>query len=241
MPSVREKGRPTMKIKENIISAINNCSDTSILNQIYNDTLKRNDNLQKSYNDWINQQTDVIFDLHIRSMMYENLFDDMCIAKSSIMGKYLDTPQGSLKEDTYHFGIDAHYYKFIFTETTENGETDIFERTIKINPQFVDDKNIILHEMIHAHEHILSLVNPLLKETLIIELYKHLFPKFKDLDCIIYNHANISHNSDLTELGGYHGLLFMLKSLDLDLRCGNEPFTIFGYDYNRTFTELNLI
>ena len=49
-------------------------------------------------------------------MMYENLFDDMCIAKSSIMGKYLDTPQGSLKEDTYHFGIDAHYYKFIVTE-----------------------------------------------------------------------------------------------------------------------------
>ncbi len=173
--------------------------------------------------------------------MYENLFDDMCIAKSSIMGKYLDTPQGSLKEDTYHFSIDAHYYKFIVTETTENGETDIFERTIKINPQFVDDKNIILHEMIHAHEHILSLVNPLLKETLIIELYKHLFPKFKDLDCIIYNHANISHNSDLAELGGYHGLLFMLKSLDLDFRCGNEPFTIFGYDYNRTFTELNLI
>ena len=165
----------------------------------------------------------------------------MCIAKSSIMGKYLDTPQGSLKEDTYHFGIDAHYYKFIVTETTENGETDIFVRTIKINPQFVDDKNIILHEMIHAHEHILSLVNPLLKETLIVELYKHLFPKFKDLDYIIYNHANISHNSELTELGGYHGLLFMLKSLDLDFRCGNEPFTIFGYDYNRTFTELNLI
>ena len=99
----------------------------------------------------------------------------------------------------------------------------------------MDDKNIILHEMIHAHEHILSLVNPLLKETLIVELYKHLFPKFKDLDCIIYNHANISHNSDLARLGGYHGLL------DLDFRCGNEPFTIFGYDYNCNFAKLNLI
>ena len=64
------------------------------------------------------------------------------------MGKYLGAPQGSLKEDTYHFSIDAHYYKFIVTETTENGETDIYERTI--NPQFVDDKNIILHEMILA-------------------------------------------------------------------------------------------
>ncbi len=144
---IKEKGIQTMKIKENIISATNHCSDTSILNQLYNDTLKRNDNLQKSYNDWINQQTSEVFDLHMRSMMYENLFDDMCIAKSSIMEKYLDTPQGSLKEDTYHFGIDAHYYKFIVTETTENGETDIFERSIKINPQFVDDKNIILQNL----------------------------------------------------------------------------------------------
>lgn len=173
--------------------------------------------------------------------MYENLFDDMCIAKSSIMGKYLDTPQGSLKEDTYHFSIDAHYYKFIVTETTENGETDIFERTIKINPQFVDDKNIILHEMIHAHEHILSLVNPLLKETLILELYKKLFSVLKNLDCIIYNHANISHNSDLAGLGGYHGVLFLLKSLDLDLRLNNNLFTIFGYNYNKTFKDLGLI
>ena len=229
-----------MNLKKTI-SAINNCTDVSTLNYIYNDILKNNDILKKEYDKWVEQQTDEIGNLHINALMYENLFDDMCIAKSSIMGKYLDTPQGSLKEDTYHFSIDAHYYKFIVTETTENGETDIFERTIKINPQFVDDKNIILHEMIHAHEHILSLVNPLLKETLIIELYKHLFPKFKDLDCIIYNHANISHNSDLAELGGYHGLLFMLKSLDLDFRCGNEPFTIFGYDYNRTFAELNLI
>ena len=70
----------------------------------------------------------------MRSMMYEDLFDDMCMAKSSIMGKYLDTPQGSLKEDPYYLSIDAHYYKFIVTETTENSETDIFERTIKINP-----------------------------------------------------------------------------------------------------------
>ncbi|RKJ42716.1 hypothetical protein D7X25_26725 [bacterium 1XD42-8] len=230
-----------MDLKKTIISAINNCTDVSTLNYIYNDILKNNDILKKEYDKWVEQQADEIGNLHINALMYENLFDDMCIAKSSIMGKYLDTPQGSLKEDTYHFSIDAHYYKFIVTETTENGETDIFERTIKINPQFVDDKNIILHEMIHAHEHILSLVNPLLKETLIVELYKHLLPKFKDLDCIIYNHANISHNSDLAELGGYHGLLFMLKSLDLDFRCGNDPFTIFGYDYNHTFTELNLI
>ncbi len=230
-----------MDLKKATTSAINNCTDASTLNYIYNDILKNNDILKKEYNKWVEQQTDEISNLHINTLMYEDLFDDMCIAKSSIMGKYLDTPQGSLKEDTYHLSIDAHYYKSIVTETTENGETDIFERTIKINPQFVDDKNIILHEMIHAHEHILSLVNPLLKETLIVELYKHLLLKFKDLDCIIYNHANISHNSDLAELGGYHGLLFMLKSLDLDFRCGNDPFTIFGYDYNRTFTELNLI
>lgn len=80
-----------------------------------------------------------------------------------------------------------------------------------------------------------------MKETLILELYKNLFPKLKNLDDIIYNHANISHNSDLREMGGYHGLLFMLKSLDLDLRLNNDLFTIFGYNYNKTFKELGLI
>ncbi len=34
MPSIREKGRQTMKINENIISTINNCSDMSILNYL---------------------------------------------------------------------------------------------------------------------------------------------------------------------------------------------------------------
>lgn len=230
-----------MDIKESIIYAVNNCSDTSTLHQIYNDTLKHNDILQKSYNEWFEQQTSETSNLHIKAIMYEDFFDDMCIAKSSIMGKYLDTPRGSLKEDTDSLSLDAFYYKIIISETNFDSETDIYDRTIKINPRFVDDKNIILHEMIHAHEHILSLVNPILKETLTLELYKYLLPKFKDLDCIIYNHANISHNSDLSKKGGHHGLLFMLKSLDLDLRCGNKPFTIFGYDYNRNFAELELI
>lgn len=230
-----------MNLKELVIAAVNNCSNTSTLNQIYNDTLKYNDILQKSYNEWFEQQTNETSTLHIKSIMYEDLFDDMCIAKSSIMGKYLDTPYGSLKEDTNHLSLDAFYYKIIISETSFDSETDIYDRTIRINPQFVNDKNIILHEMIHAHEHILSLVNPILKETLTLELYKHLLPKFKDLDSIIYNHANISHNSDLAKLGGYHGLLFMLKSLDLDFRCGNKPFTIFGYNYNHYFKKLNLI
>lgn len=230
-----------MITKENIISAINNCSNMHALNQIYNDILKCNDKLQASYAEWAGQQSDDVCDLHIRSLLYEDLFDDMCVSKSSIMGKYLNKPNGTLKENTESFSLDANYYRFIITETTEEGETDIFKRLIKINPKFINDKNTILHEMLHAHEHILSLMNPIIKETLVIELYNHLFPKFKDLDAIIYNHSNISHNSDLANTGGYHGLLFLLKSLDLDLRCRNAPFTIFGYNYNKTFSKLNLI
>lgn len=230
-----------MDLRKTTISAINNCSDTSVLNHIYNDILKCNDILKNAYNNWIQQQTNEISNLHINSLMYEDLFDDMCMAKSSIMGKYLDTTYGSLKEDTYCLSLDAHYYKFIIAETNSDSETDIYERTIKINPRYVNDKNIILHEMIHAHEHILSLATPLLRETLILELYKQLLLKIKNLDQIIYNHANILHNSELSEIGGHHGLLFLFKSLDLDLRLNNELFTNFGYNYNKTFKELGLI
>lgn len=50
----------------------------------------------------------------------------MCVSKSSIMGKYLNKPNGTLKEKTESFSLDANHYRFIITKTTEE-ETDIGE------------------------------------------------------------------------------------------------------------------
>ena len=62
-----------------------------------------------------------------------------------------------------------------------------------------------------------------------------------DIDTWIFNHANIPHNDELAVAGGEHDLLFFLKSIDLDIRCGFELLTVFGYDYARNFKELGLL
>jgi len=58
---------------------------------------------------------------------------------------------------------------------------------------------------------------------------------------LLFNHANIPHNEDLADVGGEHDLLFFLKSIDLDIRCGFELLTVFGYNYTRDFKELGLL
>lgn len=229
--------------KNKIIAALGQATDELILAHIYNDVLKNTDELRSQYERWSTTQTQEIFDLHIASLMCEDYFDDMCLTKKSIVGKYLDTPyEDSKDDDDYTLSIDAHFYKFYITDEEEcDGYTDIYNRTITIHRKHINDKNILLHEMLHAHEHIINSAVPVVRDILIIELYNHLKKHIQDLDKLIYNHANLLHNLELTDMGGNHSVLFMLKSLDLDLRLNNELFTVFGYDYTRNFKELGLI
>lgn len=51
----------------------------------------------------------------------------------------------------------------------------------------------------------------------------------------------IAYNEDLANAGGEHDLLFFLKSIDLDIRCGFELLTVFGYNYIKIFKKLGLL
>jgi hypothetical protein len=85
--------------------------------------------------------------------------------------------------------------------------------------------------MIHAYEVILF-ENPLgriLRDILFVNLYNSLKPKIKNLDTLITTHGHIYNQGKITREGGYHGILFYLKSLDLDLRLGLKLGTVCGY------------
>lgn len=84
-------------------------------------------------------------------------------------------------------------------------------------------KETLLHEMVHAYEHLLSKYPHFMEELLLIQLYNKLKPKIKRLDEYIYssNHFDFRVNS--------HGVLFLLKSLELDLRLKKQFGTIFSY------------
>ena len=48
-------------------------------------------------------------------------------------------------------------------------------------------------------------------------------------DDIIKSHSEFIHQSDMAVNSGEHGLLFLLKSLDLDIRFGFPLGTVCGY------------
>ena len=92
-----------------------------------------------------------------------------------------------------------------------------------------DDENVILHELIHLHEAVLSSV-PFCRDLVFLSLYWDLKEKVSDLDTIIKGFGNVWNETSLYDDGGEHSVLFLLKSLDLDLRKGQKLGTIFGYD-----------
>ena len=91
------------------------------------------------------------------------------------------------------------------------------KRTITIDPECVNNAAVILHEMIHAY---ISLFKGdrivVYKDCLVLCLYKKLIEKIHDLDERIVQHAHAIKQEDFYG-HGEHGLLFFLKSLDLDL------------------------
>ena len=197
--------------------------------------------MNTNFNNWYNTRTAEEIELYDEVMFLDNLFDDMTFKQGSTTGDYL-LRNGEYKEYGKNLTITGNQFIVTTDETSiYDAYTNIEDKIIVINKKHIHNRATILHEMIHAHELILTQDNPLLKEIVLLELYAYLKERLPNLDTWIFNHANIHHNNDVAKIGGYHSLLFFLKSLDLDLRCNYEPFTVFGYDYARNFKELNLI
>ena len=99
-----------------------------------------------------------------------------------------------------------------------------------------DRDNAILHEMIHMYEFALDEYTEkdhLYHEILLYCLYKDLRlgdpNKVPNLDEIIHQKGNLANLKRIREIGGEHDLLFLLKSIDLDLQVGADVGTIFFY------------
>ena len=92
----------------------------------------------------------------------------------------------------------------------------------------------LAHEMIHAYEHQLENLNPALKEYVLVRLYSRLSREITDLDERMERHLEVTEHRSLENDGGRHGLLFLLKSYDVDMKMGEPLGTVFGYGGNAT-------
>lgn len=93
-----------------------------------------------------------------------------------------------------------------------------------------ETKEALLHEMIHAFEYELKNY-PIVKEMLLMQLYWRLKPKIKDIDDLIGTSLNFEFRQPS------HGLLFLLKSFDLDLMLKLPLGTIHSYERQKWFNE----
>jgi len=176
---------------------------------------------------------------------YEDIyFDDFTLKPDSILRDFIyvkiKDDSGNWMEcacdlpDTSLFFFDTPYAVKIENLDSADGICNTETRTITIAPEYVDDQKVILHEMIHAY-----ITNfkgdqfAVLLECLLLRLYTELKAKISDLDNRIINHTHTIKQEDFYGHGS-HGLLFFLKSLELDLRLGLPLGSIcsYGRDFN---------
>ncbi len=109
------------------------------------------------------------------------------------------------------------------------GMFNTLDFSLTISPNYLDDKSVILHELIHIYEYVINLIPKFYHDILLVRLYNDLKNKVDDLDKRIQDHTHVYMGEEITADGGDHDILFYLKSLDLDLRCGYKLGTVCGY------------
>ena len=205
----------------------------------YEEKQAREAEFQRLYCEWYRNRTpqeETLSDLI--SDYEEEFFDDFTFQSDSVVAPFLeykieeDGEKVIVYEDVpTRTSIKDTYYRCQVNDIDDEteGQINSAERIIIIPPRNLNNKGIILHEMIHAYEDILHWTD---KERLLICLYRDLSDKIPNLDERIFTENHLIIGTQTAYQGGHHGILFHLKSLDLDCRCRFNLGTVFGYMRN---------
>ena len=132
-------------------------------------------------------------------------------------------------DELEYFDYDLfHYQAGVNLGNDTTGQFEPATQTLRVADAVPED-SVILHEMIHLHEYVLNQLSSYFREIVLYVLYRKLSGKISDLDARILSFGHIGQETLLQEQGSTHGLLFLLKSFDLDLRMGYPLGTVFGY------------
>lgn len=198
-----------------------------------NNELLPDDKLYTLYYEWFLNRSPEESELYINILEYENLFfEDMAFQENSLCWNIYSFIAGNYEELYLDIGCSKWMYRFLIVENNPEfmGQCNSLERTLSITKGHIHDKKVILHEMIHVHENILDdTCYSVLRENLLIALYRKLSSRIADLDQRIAAHSELCSQMKVINSGGKHDLLFFLKSLDLDIRCNYPLGTVCGY------------
>lgn len=170
----------------------------------------------------------------------EKYFQDFTFQNKSLLSKiagvvYADGTSSEDDDFTLFHNLDKWLVvyaegKYKFANVNYEGECRSKTQTIVVKPGLskVEERNTILHEMIHAHEYLLG---ERLRQFFILFLYDKLLKKLghAKLWRKIYLDGHIYAKVD------QHPPLFLLKSLELDLATRQPLGTIFVYGRKEYF------
>ena len=120
-------------------------------------------------------------------------------------------------------------YKVKYIDDETAGMYSYLTHTLTISPEYLEKKDVLLHELIHIYEGVLDKLPKYYHDVLLYSLLKKLRNNIPDLDDRIILHTHLYYGAEITNSGGDHDILFFLKSLDLDLACGYPLGTVCGY------------
>lgn len=132
--------------------------------------------------------------------------------------KFIDSFEG--EDILYKLTIgDGWRFKLVdYDDETCGGLTSFPEKLVEISNKY-NNKDTLLHEMIHIYELILKSYQ--LDDFVLLKLYDELLPKIKNLKKLMNLDKHIAFKE--------HSLLFILKSIKLALKLGYNLGTIYAY------------
>lgn len=207
---------------------------------------QREEEEEKLLNWYDNEASEKEQELYDKMLAFgKDYFQDMIFADGSpafelTLVEYGDgqTVGDTLPEILDPFSYDAYRVKVETLGEDTEGQFNPGEKTITLIPEKVDDDATLFHEMIHLHEELINTLPMYYHDMLLWSLYADLKNKIEDLDKVITDHAYLLSGNTIYESGGTHDILFLLKSLDLDIRKGYPLGTVFAYGRQDLFKDL---
>lgn len=179
--------------------------------------------------------------LHDKLEDFADLFSDMLFEEGTIVDSLIqchveDAEGNNCGEESAIIPDALKYFSYnqVKTKYAEMpkgfaGSYDDEEMLLILSPDAAGDDVVILHEMIHLHEHILNRQPLFYHDALLWVLYTQLKEKIENLDVMIAAHSHVALGQSLYARSGLHDVLFLLKSYDLDLKMGYPIGTVFRY------------
>lgn len=175
-------------------------------------------------------------------------FLDMLFEEHSLVGQMIECQvkmeDGRWQDEVVRLPDEIKYFSYNYFDVKVEpleGCGGYFSKKVQllcISKENIEKDNVILHEMIHLHEFVVNEQPLFYHDTLLWALYNDLKDKIKDVDKVISGHAHILGEQDIYCKGGLHDILFLLKSLDLDIKMGYRLGTVFGYDMERFVKDI---